>query len=211
MIASAYMVGQLIATVTLPALKFSRLSRLQATASVAVLLAAAWVSGQLSSRQPGFWAYAVQGAQQRGVVVDHVAYAIAFCKAVSGVVLLAGVLRKQEKTKEGLFWPGVGLGVAGMAISRDVATFFLGVLVWELALNILSVRSQARVVRENPAAAGPWIAGAVFLGAATGPALHGLGIQTGTAFVFVAHSCLCGLFPFLWAQQRSRKVVPVAP
>jgi len=330
LIASAYMVGQLIATITLPALKFSRLSRSQAAASVAVLLAAAWVSAQLSSQavvacwlviggacgalqflgtttaaaasnrqaafalrlsailfvssiaivalrlgsgfggygplmsqvalifavltigglifykeppvaaapqpqktqatvprhvsglavlfllfvgQPGFWAYAVQGAQQRGIVVEHIAYAIAFCKGISGLVLLAGALRESQQAKEGLFWPGLGvaLGVAGMALSSDLLPFLLGMLVWELALNVLSVRFQAAVARENPTAASPWLAGAIFLGAATGPALHGLGIQTGTASAFVTYSCLSALLPFLWAQRRPRKVVPATP
>jgi hypothetical protein len=160
--------------------------------------------------QPGFWAYAVQGAQQRGIGVDHVAYAIALCKGISGVVLLVGALRKQEHPKEGLLWPGVGVafGVAGMAFSRDIASFLVGVLVWELALNILSVRLQAAVVRENPTAAGPWLAGAIFLGAATGPALHGLAIQGSTAMVFVAYSCLSGLLPFIWAYQRPAKAAP---
>jgi hypothetical protein len=329
LIASAYMVGQLIATVTLPALKFSRLSRLQATASVAVLLVAAWVSAHLSSQavvacwlviggacgalqflgattaaaasnkqaafalrlsavlfassiaivalrlgrgfgdygtlmfqvalifvaltvgglifyrepaaaaptppqqakvalprhvsglavlfllfvgQPGFWAYAVQGAQQRGIVVEHVAYAIAFCKGVSGIVLLAGALRKPAQAKDGLFWPGAGvaLGVAGMALSSDLLPFLVGMLIWELALNVLSVRFQATVTRENPTAAGPWLSGAIFLGAAAGPALHGLGIQKGIAFAFVTYSCLSALLPFLWAQ-RPNKVVPATP
>jgi hypothetical protein len=41
----------------------------------------------LTVGQLGFWAYAVQNVQQRGVALEHVAYAIAFCKIVAGLWL----------------------------------------------------------------------------------------------------------------------------
>lgn len=154
--------------------------------------------------QPGFWAYAVQNVQQRDVVLDHLAYAIAFCKTAAGLVLLVGVMRPPDKAKDGLFYPGlvVALGVVGMATAGDAVSFVLSLLLWELGLNVLSARLQAAVVQDNPATAGPWLVGAVFLGAATGPLLHGFAIQAQVPMVFAAYACLSALIPVAWVCLR---------
>jgi len=159
--------------------------------------------------QPGFWAYAVQNVQQRGVVLEHLAYAIAFCKTAAGLVLLASVMRPANKVRDGLFIPGlvVALGVVGMATASDAASFLLGLLLWELGLNVLSARLQAAVVQDNPATAGPWLTGAVFLGAAAGPLLHGLAIQAQLPLAFAAYACLSALIPVAWIYLRGRAPV----
>lgn len=323
LIASAYMVGQMVATLGLPALKFARLKRSHAMAAVGILLASVLVSARLSSQamlacwfvvgaacgalqflgattaaaaanrqsafalrlavtliisgfaivavqltggfggyaflmvqlgivfltitgaglvlyrapavppalaptarqaarpnrllglavifllfvgQPGFWAYAVQNVQQRGVVLEHLAYAIAFCKSAAGFVLLVSVMRPSNKTRDGLFFPGlvVAMGVLGMATANGAVSFLLGLLLWELGLNVLSARLQAAVVQDNPATAGPWLTGAVFLGAAAGPLLHGLAIQAQVPLVFAAYACLSALIPFAWVYLRGQ-------
>lgn len=160
----------------------------------------------LFAGQLGFWAYAVQNLQQRGVVLEHLAYAIAFCKTVAGLVLLIGVMRPPDKTKEGLFFPGlvVALGVLGMAISSGALSFLVGLLLWELGLNVLSARLQAAVVQNNPEVAGPWLAGAVFLGAAAGPLLHGMAIQSQLPLAFAAFACFSAFVPVAWSSLRSQ-------
>jgi len=156
--------------------------------------------------QPGFWAYAVQNVQQRGVVLEHLAYAIAFCKTAAGLVLLASAMHPSNKAKEGLFFPGlvVALGVLGMATANSAVNFLLGLLLWELGLNVLSARLQAAVVQDNPATAGPWLVGAIFLGAATGPLLHGLALQAQVTLVFAAYAGLSALIPVAWIYLRGQ-------
>lgn len=156
--------------------------------------------------QPGFWAYAVQNVQQRGVVLEHLAYAIAFCKTAAGLVLLAGSMRPQGKAGEGLFFPGlvVALGVLAMATASGTASFLGGLLLWELGLNVLSARLQAAVVQDNPGTAGPWLVGAIFLGAATGPMLHGLAIQAQVPMVFAVYASLSALIPVAWIYFRGQ-------
>lgn len=326
LIASAYMIGQMVATLALPALKFARLKRSHAVAAVGILLASVLVSARLSSQamlacwfivgaacgalqflgattaaaaanrqsafalrlavtlivsglaivavqltggfggyaflmvqlgivflaitgiglvlyrapaapapatgpaksvarpdrllglavvfllfvgQPGFWAYAVQSVQQRGIVLEHVAYAIAFCKTAAGLVLLVGAVRPQDQAKDGLLLPGmvVALGVLGMATASDAASFMLSLLLWELGLNVLSARLQAAVVQDNPATAGPWLVGAIFLGAAAGPLLHGLAIQANVPLAFAAYACLSALIPVSWVYLRGQVAV----
>ncbi len=159
--------------------------------------------------QPGFWAYAVQNIQQRGVVLEDLAYAIAFCKTAAGLVLLKSALGPGGQAKDGLFFPGVvvALGVGGMAVAIDTVSFMLSLLLWELGLNTLSARVQSAVVHDNPSVAGPWLVGAIFLGAATGPLLHGWAIQAGVPFVFAGYACLSALIPVAWIYLRSPRGV----
>lgn len=157
--------------------------------------------------QPGFWAFAVQSVQQRGVVVQDLAYAIAFCKMAAGLVLFAlTLLGPSHPGRIGLMWPGIGVaaGVSGMALAPGATLFLVAMLLWELGLNILSARLQAAVVRDNPASAGAWLTGAALLGAATGPMLHGMAIEGGIAQAFVAYACLSAILPFAWASARRR-------
>ncbi|MEO8022597.1 hypothetical protein [Polaromonas sp.] len=158
--------------------------------------------------QPGFLAYAVQNVQQRGVVLEHLAYAIAFCKTAAGLVLLVSVVRPPDKVKDDLFFPGVvvAVGVLGMAVTSDAVSFMLSLLLWELGLNVLSARLQAAVVQDNPATAGPWLVGAIFLGAAAGPLLHGLAIQARIPMVFAVYASLSALIPAAWIYVRGQAI-----
>jgi hypothetical protein len=157
--------------------------------------------------QPGFWAFAVQSVHQRGVVVEDVAYAIAFCKMAAGVVLFGlTVLAPAHPGRLNLMWPGIGVaaGVTGMALAPGAFLFLGAMLLWELGLNILSARLQATVVRDNPASAGAWLTGAALLGAATGPLLHGMAIEGGMDQAFIVYACASAILPFAWASGRRR-------
>lgn len=157
--------------------------------------------------QPGFWAFAVQTVQQRGVVVQEVADAMAFCKIAAGLVL--AVLTFSRAARPGrvsLVLPalGVALGVTGMALAPGAGLFLVAMLLWELGLNVLSARLQAAVVLDNPASAGAWLTGAALLGAATGPVLHALAIEGGVQQAFVVYACISAVLPVAWASGRRR-------
>jgi MFS family permease len=157
--------------------------------------------------QPGFMAYAVQNVQQRGVVLEQAAYALAICKVAAGVLLYFNARQKQgNQSIDGLFFPAVivVLGVLSMALAPHALMFTLGVLLWELAVNVLSARTQAAVVNHNPQQAGVWLTAAVFLGAAAGPALHGASLQHGVGMAFVAYACVSALIPFAWVHLSAR-------
>lgn len=159
--------------------------------------------------QPGFWAYAVQGAQQKGIALAGMAYAIAACKALSVLVLIAAI-RRPQAARQALLAPGlaVGAGILVMAHATQLAPFIVGVLLWELAVNVLSVRFQAAVVSHSGAAAAPWLAATIFLGAATGPLLHGLAIQAQAQGLFVMFAAASALVPYLWSLRRPLSRVP---
>ncbi len=160
--------------------------------------------------QPGFWAYAVQNVQQRGVTLAHVAYAIAVCKIVAGLWLyfnsrFRSTTQARLTSANELLAPGLVLVIAllCMALAYTAPVFMLGVLLWELSLNVLSARLQAAVVNDNPRHAGVWLTAAIFSGASAGPALHGLSLQLGAGAVFVGYACLSALIPFVWFQFKA--------
>ena len=161
--------------------------------------------------QPGFWAYAVQNVQQRGIALEHLAYSIAFCKLAAGLWLYVNSKKRAKAQVKhvsalDLLLPGAVLAVAliFMSLANVALVFMLGVLLWELSLNVLSARLQAAVVNDNPTQAGVWLTAAVFLGAATGPAIHGQALQFGAGTVFVVYACVSALIPFVWLQFKAK-------
>lgn len=157
--------------------------------------------------QPGFWAFAVQTVQQRGVMVQDVALAMAICKVAAGLVLAALTLTQVKRPGPvSLALPalGVAVGVTGMALAPGAALFLVALLFWELGLNVLSARLQAAVVLDNPASAGAWLTGAALLGTATGPMLHAMAIEGGVQQAFVIYACVSAMFPVAWASVRRR-------
>jgi hypothetical protein len=161
--------------------------------------------------QPGFWAYAMQSASQRNLDLRDAAFVIAASKIISAVVLVYSSKKNpQASGLLGLVGLGcaVAAGIVAMTYSSVVAAFFVGFLLWELALNVLSARLQGIVVAASPGHAGVWITGAILLGAATGPIVHGAAIGVGIAPVFVAYAALSGLFPFFWAWSKNTSTKP---
>jgi hypothetical protein len=159
--------------------------------------------------QPGFWAYAMQSAAQRGLDLKGAAFVIAASKITSAVVLLCSSTRNaQVSGLPGLMGLGfaVAIGILVMTYSSAVMVFFIGFLLWELALNMLSARLQGIVVAASPGHAGVWITGAILLGAATGPIAHGAAIGGGIELTFILYAALSGLFPFLWLWSKNTPV-----
>lgn len=158
--------------------------------------------------QPGFWAFALEGVRQRGVVLEDVALAMAACKVVAALLLLHVAFGRSSAPAgpAQLVWPGIGVagGIVGMALASGAPQFFAAMLLWELGLNLLSARLQAVVAQDNPASAGSWLTGAALLGAATGPLLHAAAIQVGMSPLFVLYACASALLPFAWASGRER-------
>lgn len=157
--------------------------------------------------QPGFWAYAMQSTSQRGLDLRDAAFVIAASKIISALVLLYSSKKgSQASGLGGLLGLGcaVAAGILAMTYSSAVGAFFVGFLLWELALNVLSARLQGIVVAASPGHAGVWITGAILLGAATGPIIHGAAIGGGIKLAFISYAALSGLFPFLWAWPKSR-------
>lgn len=156
--------------------------------------------------QPGFWAYAMQSASQRSLDLRDAAFVIAAAKIISALVLVYSSRKSSQASGlRGLVGLGCALaaGIFVMTYSGAVAAFFIGFLLWELALNVLSARLQGIVVAASPGHAGVWITGAILLGAATGPIVHGAAIGGGIAPAFIAYAAVSGLFPFLWAWSKS--------
>ena len=156
--------------------------------------------------QPGFWAYAMQSASQRGLDLKGAAFVIAASKIISAVALLyTSTSRSRGSGLPGLIGLGcsVAAGILVMTYSSAVMIFFVGFLLWELALNMLSARLQGIVVAGNPEHAGGWITGAILLGAATGPIAHGAAIGGGVELAFISYAAMSGLFPFLWAWSKN--------
>lgn len=162
--------------------------------------------------QPGFWAYAMQSASQRGLDLVGAAFVIAASKTTSAVVLLYSSKKASPSTAtRTLLGLGctVAAGILVMTYSWLVMAFLIGFLIWELALNVLSARLQGVVVAASPGHAGAWITGAILLGAATGPMIHGAAIAGGVEFAFITYAAFSGLFPFFWVLTRAKTAVKV--
>jgi hypothetical protein len=155
--------------------------------------------------QPGFWAYAMQSASQRGLDLKDAAFVIAASKIISALVLLYSSKKNSPASDLGMLL-GLGCALAAgifvMTYSGTVIVFFVGFLIWELALNVLSARLQGTVVAASPGHAGAWITGAILLGAATGPIIHGAAIGGGVEWVFISYAAAAGVLPFLWAWSK---------
>ncbi len=155
----------------------------------------------LFTGQLGFWAYAVQSSGDRGIGTDEAIWALAICKVFAAFALLPMAYRDQStRSRNQLLWPGVvlALGILLMSTANTPAVFLLGVLSWEVGLNVLSVRIQAKAVEASPDHAGMWLTGAILLGAAAGPMLHGAAIGAGIGALFAAFSVASALIPAIW-------------
>lgn len=160
--------------------------------------------------QHGLWAFAAQHAQGRGVPLDHLAYAIAACKFVAGAVVLASAfrpVRAQLSPAISLCASGaaVAVGVVGVGWAREFWFFWAGLLFWEVGFSALSARLQALAAQDNPRVAGMWMTGAIFTGAATGPALGGLVVHAGYFGAYAVFAIVTALVPVAWFRMRTVK------
>jgi len=161
--------------------------------------------------QHGLWAFAVKGAQLRGLVIDNVLWAIALCKFTGAAVVLASGWGKVARAPSVLV-PAIAVagGAACVATANLAAVFLVGLLLWEVGMNVLAARLQAILAHQSPRHAGMWMSGAIFLGAASGPALAGWAISAGLYGVFAMFGVATALVPCLWTLALSR-IPPALP
>jgi hypothetical protein len=164
--------------------------------------------------QHGLWAFALKGAQQRGLLVDNVMWAIALCKFAGAAVVMTSIGRNAPGAPS-MFLPSVAVaaGGASVALAGQAAVLFLGLLCWEVGMNVLSARLQAALARQNAQRAGMWMSSAIFLGAATGPALAGWATSAGVFGSFAVFAVGTALVPCIWAVAllRVRAPLPLKP
>jgi hypothetical protein len=91
-----------------------------------------------------------------------------------------------------------------MGVAASTAVYVTGLVLWEVALNVLSARYQALLACTNPRLAGMWITAGLFLGAASGHAVAPHLATSGHFAAFMAFSVLSALAPAAWATSTSR-------
>jgi len=154
--------------------------------------------------QTGFAAYAVHGALSNGIPADDLPLIYAGAKALTAMVLLGFHASSRSGPPSLVGATVLGIAVVVMAAATELGIFALGLVLWELAMNIQSARLQAMAVTKFPAPGSLWIPAAVASGAAIGPAIHGglLGFAAGECFV--AFSVLSCFVPIAWIWTQSR-------
>ena len=85
-----------------------------------------------------------------------------------------------------------------VATTEDVLVFFLGLLGFEVGLNLLSARLQAALAMAGPQFAGKWLTATILLGAAVGPPLHGAALGLGSGLYFLVFALLSAFLPYAW-------------
>lgn len=154
----------------------------------------------LFAGQTGFLAYVVSEATKRGVSIGQAAWVIAAMKIAAGACLLCVArVGPSDSRHRACLVIGVLLGasVAVASLTGNSKIFFAGLFGFELAFNVLSARVQAILAMIAPRLAGQSLLGAVLLGAAVGPALHGAAIGFDLGAFFVAFSILSAVAPGL--------------
>ena len=180
-----------------PPEKRERWSRAQLTGLLTIYL---FFVGQV-----GFFAFVIQQALERGMSLYASIWTLALVKFLGGIVLVyfsIGEIKKPEGRP--LIYIAVPLILAILMLSKtdNIALFFLGLFVFELAINPLSAKIQSEVVSNAPQLTGSWLTGIILLGSASGPPLHGLALAYGYGNLFVLFAVISALLPYIW--QRSK-------
>lgn len=166
--------------------------------------------------QHGLWAFAVQGAQQRGLILGQLMWAIALCKfAGAAVVLASGWGWGQKQQNPSVLVPALAVAAGGacLTMTTQAGVFWTGLLFWEVGFGVLSARLQAILAQQDPRRAGMWMTSAIFLGAASGPALAGWTVGADLFHVFAVFGVATALVPCLWtyALFRTTRRIPLQP
>jgi hypothetical protein len=160
--------------------------------------------------QSGVLAYAVQGATERGIVLQEASWALAIMKVVAGLCLLVIARRGLQNRQNPRFMEiGVALAISDLVIATtsEPVVFFVALLSLEVCFNILSARLQAKVSDVAPYFAGQWLVATMLFGAAAGPGVHGLAIRVDFGGSFVAFAVLSAVIPavVLWMAQKGAR------
>jgi hypothetical protein len=156
--------------------------------------------------QQGLGALLMQGASERALALDQIVWTMCASKLLGAAALLFGNPRNARAGVVELLLSGVTVAVGALCIGVGASTvvYACGLVLWEVALNVLSARYQAFLAYTNPVAAGMWITAAIFLGAAAGHALGPNAAASGHLALFVGFAVLTALAPSAWAVFVSR-------
>ena len=165
----------------------------------------------LFTGQIGYWAFALHSSSHFELSREQALVAIAGCKVFGALLMWPLSYRdRRQSISNGFLLPGLVLitGILAAVSATQVFWFFCGLLLWEIGFNVLSARLQTRAVRINPLQSGSWITAAIFLGAATGPAMQGHAAAHGFDGAFVGFAIGCALLPACWEQFFQRPASP---
>jgi hypothetical protein len=150
----------------------------------------------------GVLVYVLHQAVQRGMMFEEAALGLAATKVVVGMWLLLSGLHDLRRGRQDRFaLESAILVLATIAIyhSRDKLELFAGLLCWELAVNRLSAKLQAAVVRVAPHFSGRWLSMSILLGAATGPVINGYLTGIGWDALYVLLGAITAFAPSGWS------------
>jgi hypothetical protein len=154
--------------------------------------------------QAGFLAYTIESASQRGLPLADTAIALAAMKIAVGAWLIHSARKATMPRSRRMLAAGgaLALGIVAIANAQHLATFFVGLLVFEIAFNSLSAALQAKIVEAAPELGRNWLTAAIMIGAALGPPLNGSMIALGMDAYFIAFAMLTALAPGYWVWRR---------
>jgi hypothetical protein len=154
----------------------------------------------LFAGQTGLLAYVVQQAGARGIGLGGAFWALAMMKVGAGLCLLL-LARSGLQNRQNPRFIELGMLLAGgnfvVATTTSLPLFFAGLLGLELGFNLLSARLQAMAADISPAFAGKWLVATILLGAAAGPALHGLALRLDANAAFIVFAMVSALVPVI--------------
>jgi hypothetical protein len=157
--------------------------------------------------QQGLWSIVMQSASARGFALGPIVWTICAAKLLGATAVLRGNIGEAKAPT------GVDLAISGglvaaggllMGVAPVIGVYIAGLVIWEVALNVLSARYQALLAFANPRAAGMWITASIFLGAASGHAVAPALAASGYFAAFMAFAVLSAAAPAAWAQRASR-------
>ena len=155
----------------------------------------------LFAGQTGLLAYVVQQAGAREIGLGGAFWALAMMKVGAGLCLLLlarGGLQNRQNPRLVEFGILLAGGNFVVATTTSLPLFFAGLLGLELGFNLLSARLQAMAADIAPSFAGKWLVATILLlGAAAGPALHGLALRLDANTVFIAFAMVSALVPVI--------------
>jgi len=155
----------------------------------------------LFAGQVGFLSYVMEIGLKQGYAAGKLVLAFTAMKLIAGIVLFYIIAVRRENQR------GAPIALAGLALIISIVSisygggfvwFFGGLLVFEIALNILSSRLQATVVSLDTEIGGRWVTLAILGGAAVGPPINGFAIGMEMPIAFVAFSILSVALTLAW-------------
>ena len=158
--------------------------------------------------QVGFIVFAIESATQRGVNISDALWAFALCKIIAAFLLLTrqGKYARQRNSFHTtlLCMPVLMAGCMMVASTQTMLFFFLGVLLWETSVNVISSSFQASVVEVNPSIGGMYLTSVLLFGSAVGPIINGAAISASLEEYFYALVLVSIFLPLLWRRQSQR-------